>query len=232
MSSDSERNDIYQRTRDDLLKRHLSNSENRDRAILTLSSAGLALSVTAFRYIVDPEHIIAIPLLLVIWGLFVVAIVLTLISFHVSQRAINVQLKLAEDYYLNKNESALHRRNLPSMVNDWLGVGSTAVFLFAIVCFVVFFSLNMSRKSMTDNKNEKQTTSKSAQIPPLQKLTGDRGASIPPLQPTPGNKVNAGADVPTMQAIPSDPSTNQNQPQHPADTSADTSATSSGNTDA
>jgi hypothetical protein len=44
--------ELYERYRDELLKRQLSNSENFDKAILTLSSAGLALYLTAIEHVV------------------------------------------------------------------------------------------------------------------------------------------------------------------------------------
>jgi hypothetical protein len=42
---DEERKKLHDSLRDELLKRQLSNSENLDRAILMLSSAGLGLSL-------------------------------------------------------------------------------------------------------------------------------------------------------------------------------------------
>ena len=184
------RHDLYQRTRDDLLGRNLSNSENLDRAILTLSSAALALSVTGIRYIVDLDNIVARPLLITVWMLFVVAIISTLLSFHASQLGIKVQLDIAERYYMNNDEDALNRTNKHSIYNERLSYLSTCVFIAAIICFVIFISLNMTNteEKMSDSnedKSQKVSLTEGAQVPKVQAVPKDmkhRGANIPKIQ--------------------------------------------------
>jgi len=52
MSDLSERQRVYERTRDDLLKRQLSNAENFDKAILSVSTAALGFSLAFLKDIV------------------------------------------------------------------------------------------------------------------------------------------------------------------------------------
>ena len=60
-----DRHELYQITRDDLLKRQLSNNEKLDTAVLTLSSAALALSVTFLNGSFSANHF---WLLIVAWA--------------------------------------------------------------------------------------------------------------------------------------------------------------------
>lgn len=61
---------IYSETRNDLLNRHLSNTEAFDKAVLSLSSAGLGVSLAFIKDIVPIHTIINIRLLYISWLCF------------------------------------------------------------------------------------------------------------------------------------------------------------------
>ena len=85
MSDMSERVRIYEKTRDDLLQRQRANSENFDKSILSLSSAGLGLTISFISNIVDLSSAVYLFLLYITWILFGVSIINTIVSFLVSQ---------------------------------------------------------------------------------------------------------------------------------------------------
>lgn len=146
MDDERERKDLYSRTREDLLKRNLSNSENLDKAILSLSSGLLGLSLGAIKSVVDLEVAKYLPLLFISWGMFALAIILTLVSFLVSQRAIARQLVLAEAYYLNGDDAAIEARNVWAGATEWLNGISALVFIVAVISTILFIAPNIGAK--------------------------------------------------------------------------------------
>lgn len=69
-----ERQRIHSETRQDLLKRQLSNAENFDKAILSLSTAGLGFSLAFIKDILPLSNAAHLILLHVSWFLFGAAI--------------------------------------------------------------------------------------------------------------------------------------------------------------
>ena len=81
----SEDRALYMKLRDDLLARELTNSVNFDKSVLSLSSVGLGFSVGFIRDVVDVGAAVNLWLLHASWILFGLAIVMTLVSFLISQ---------------------------------------------------------------------------------------------------------------------------------------------------
>lgn len=113
-----------------------------DRAVLTLSTAMLGLSMS---FIKDVVATLSWPVLLYLsWLLFCAAIVLTLISFLQSQKSMDLQHKDAEDYYLRCQNDAISRPNPYSerikRMNNW----SCWTFVLGIVSTVIFVIFNLS----------------------------------------------------------------------------------------
>ncbi|EGR1181158.1 hypothetical protein AABF50_004589 [Vibrio parahaemolyticus] len=77
--SDDIRQKMYDELRDELYKRELSNSESFDKAILSLSSAGLAISLTFIKSIVSIDSAIFVYWLYASWVCFGVAIISTVL---------------------------------------------------------------------------------------------------------------------------------------------------------
>jgi hypothetical protein len=143
-SDDAEaRKQLYAQQRDELVNKQNSNSERYDSAILTLSSAGLGLSISFIKDVVPFKNTWNPWLLIISWALFGLAIVCTMLSFQASQRAIQTNLKHAEQYYLNRKDEYLSRANCWISVTNWLNRGSGGFFVAAIVCTAVFVSVNL-----------------------------------------------------------------------------------------
>lgn len=189
---DSKRSEIYQKTREDILKRQLSNNENFDRAILTLSSAGLALSVTFLK---GSDHQVHFWILIASWICFVLAIVVTIISYQTSQRGLMKLLSQSERYHLHGDESVLKERNRFAEWTERCAVISAIAFVLAIVLLLIYFALNL-RTSTEQIKmaKENKIVDRGSSIPPLQRIT--EGASVPPL-----SHIHGGASVPSLQII-------------------------------
>lgn len=173
----------------ELFKRQLSNSDNFDKAILTYSSAGLALSLGFLKDFIPVTRADASWLLFVSWALFVVSVVVTLFSFISSQLGISKQLALNERYYLRMDDTALSESNFFARCTDWLGYIAGTAFVVAIACSTFFVSINLERAAtMVEQK----------QVPLRE------GAPIPTIQQVP-QTVQRGAPVPGIQQVPQQP---------------------------
>ncbi len=191
-----ERQRLYDRTRDDLLKRQLSNSENADRAILTVSAAALGFSLAFIKDVVKLSEAEWLSLLYVSWLSFALATVCTLLSFFSSQRAIVKQLTLAERYYLLQDEQALNVRPKAAVITEWLNGGGAFLFVLGLVATCLFVSVNLVKDSKMANR---VSVLDGASIPSLQRMSSDlviKGATIPAMQPA---QPQGGATIPTMQ---------------------------------
>jgi len=133
----------YRRTRDDLLARQMKNSESYDRAILSLSSGALALSLSFIKDIVPIGHGHAYALLVVSWVLFGASILLILGSYPTSQWGVNLQLEFAEKYYLDNDESYRNRDNCWGHATLILGLLAGASFVAAFICTIIFVTINL-----------------------------------------------------------------------------------------
>lgn len=198
--------------REELLKRQLSNSENYDKAILTLSSSGLAISISFINFIKDISRADFIFLMSLSWAFFTLAIILSLIAYYVGNKAIDKQLDIAEDYYLNGNNEAITQKNRFTTYNEWLNVSCGVLFILGIFCVAIFVVINVHKGGafMSERK------------PTVLECINLDSASIPRMQ-----RVNAGeiaissASIPRMQAAPATSTTSSTS------TSTSTSTTSS-----
>lgn len=179
------RRQLYDRTRDDLFRRQLSNAENSDRAVLTLSAAFLALSITFISDVVHVETAAGIHILVASWVLFIAAIVLTVLSFAVSQEAINLQLKRAKEYYLDRIVDAGTMANGWASATIWLNRGSGVCFVLATVLTVSFVigNLEEGKAMVVDGKNDAERFG--APVNRLDSvMTGEeKAAPVPALAP-------------------------------------------------
>ena len=186
--------EIHDKFRDDLLKRQLSNTENYDKTILTLSSSGLAISLTFLNFIIPRGSANFIWIIQASWVCFLLSIVFSLIAYHVSNKAIDSYLVIAEDYYTHGDGTAFNRRVLPSIINTWINHIVGILFCVAITGVVAFVIVNLSSKEI-DMTSKKVETSHSVMV-------GD-SAQIPRMQYAPGNELSINsAQMPRMQAAP------------------------------
>jgi len=140
--SDPELVDLFKTSRDDLLKRTLSNSESYDKAILSLSSALLGVSLAFLKDILQLQNTSQPWLLILSWWLFASAIISTLISFRTSQAAITRQFAILLDLYYHRRDGADKKKNRLAKATLVFNILSGIFFVSGIICSIVFVSLN------------------------------------------------------------------------------------------
>ena len=134
--------ELYVKEEEELSKRDLSNVENLDKAILSLSSAGLGLSLVFIRNVVELAAATHVWLLHLSWLMFVLAITSTLLSYLFGQRALDRQRELIEKYYLEGDEDAGQQTSLASRMTRFLSYVSVFTYIAAVVCTAIFIGLN------------------------------------------------------------------------------------------
>lgn len=112
-----------------------SSSDNYDKSILTLSSGALALSLGFMKDVVQLKSAAHLWLLFGGWVGFVVAIVLTVLSFRFSIFAQMDQLEKARQFYLENNQDAAKQDAKYSAALNICAWGGG-------ICFVAGFILN------------------------------------------------------------------------------------------
>ncbi len=132
--------ELYSKYREDLLKRQLSNNENYDRAILTLSTAALGMTVTFIRDLKQPDWIAA---LMIAWICMVIAIIAIVASYQLSQRAIKDHLEFAFDYYKRDDVSAADKVSPFSVWHERMVACAGVAFILGIISILFFFGLNL-----------------------------------------------------------------------------------------
>lgn len=185
--------ELHDKFRDELLKRQLSNNENYDKAIITLSSAGLALSLTAINSVIPFSGAQSIWLIKLTWISFLITVAGALSAYVIGNKAIDKQLKIAEDYYINGLVKAQSEKNKYSTVNTWLNIFVGVAFTVAIASMISFVFVNLSGDNIMTGKKTEQTfvALDSASVPKMQAAPGSLGAikksaGIPRMQTAPG----------------------------------------------
>ena len=182
--------EIFDSFRDELYKRQLSNSEAYDKAILSLSSAGLALSLTFIKFIVPLQNADYLILLKTSWVLFLISVITTIFSFLIGNKGISTQLKYAEEYYIDGKASAFNKFNVYSYLNSKLNYASGGLFLIALTCVVGFVTLNINNGESKMKKGNKTFVTDSATIPSMQRVDTSgivkKSADIPSMGKAPG----------------------------------------------
>lgn len=138
-----DRKKLFAELKGELFKRQLSNSENFDKAVLAYSSAGLALSLGFLKNFVPLDKASYKCLLFSSWALFVLAVIVTIISFLISQKGISKQLKLSERYYLERDETSLTEGNAWATATEVMPFIAGLSFVAALVCTTLFVYFNV-----------------------------------------------------------------------------------------
>ncbi|TAG47156.1 MAG: hypothetical protein EAZ30_10185 [Betaproteobacteria bacterium] len=178
MEVSDENKKLLEKYREDILKRSLSNTENYDRSILTLSASFLGFSLAFIRDLAAGIDVSASFLLPSSWLFFFIAIVVTLVSFQVSERALIVALENAESVYLRNDPSGYEKTNRLEKWNRYCSYGSGATFSFASLLTVIFVTLNLSNMKPT-------IVQKGASIPKPQSGAAVPGMQLPAPVPAP-----------------------------------------------
>ena len=192
MNAEDENKRLFEAHRDEINKRQLSNSESFDKAMLSLSSAGLALSLTFIKFIVPLDKTEYTFFLYMTWWLFGITIICTIISLQISQIALQRRLKYAEEYYLENKEESLNKQDSWTKSVNWLNRIPAVTFILAIISVIIFTTQNFKKEDNNMSKDAEHKNfeydSRGATIPTMQKVptkdTIKNGANIPKMQPT------------------------------------------------
>lgn len=191
---------LYGETRADLLKRQLSNSENADRAILTVSTAALGFSLAFLKDVVPIQTADYSWLLYLSWLFFPVAIIVTLLSFFTSQKAIEEQLELAHKYYIEHDDEAAKLQPKYASQTELLNRSGAVLLVAGLLVTCIYVFINLGR----GNVMTKKMINEGATVPIMQNITQSsgvlqKGATIPTMQSVPAQD---GALVPSLQKVP------------------------------
>ena len=135
--------EYYERVREELLKRSLSNSENFDRAVLSLAAAIISFTALFIKDIKSSTGAASrCALQAGIW-LLAFAIIATIASVFASQLALTQQIDRAERVYL---EGAQLDRELPlsAKITTYLNVVSGVFFALGLISFAIFVTMALS----------------------------------------------------------------------------------------
>ena len=135
--------EMYLKEEEDISKRELSNVENLDKAILSLSSAGLGLSLVFIKNVVELSKANHVWVLYGSWLMFVIAITSTLLSYLFGQHALNKQREFNEKYYLEGDENAGEKVSRASQITRILSYVSVFTYIAAVSCTALFIGLNL-----------------------------------------------------------------------------------------
>lgn len=190
---------IYDNYRNELTLARQSSFEHFDRAILSLSSAGLGLSLAFLKDIVPLDEIAVLWLLFISWTLFSLSIMATLVSFVLARISIDKQLEYAEEYYVNRDESFFNKKNPYKLATTITNYISGICFLLAILMTVSFVSININiqvkeKRLMSKEQSPQEVPIQEGVVPAnMQKVTPEpdliRGivpSKMPQAQPSQG----------------------------------------------
>jgi hypothetical protein len=148
------RREMFQTRRNELLTQQFSNSEAYDKAVLTLSSAFLGVSVAFIKDVPHQGALTHLPLIFCSWSLLTLAIMGTVASFRVGNVATTIQIERDRRYYLEYEEKTYGRSPLARTV-DVLNWTSGGLFLFGVILTVFFVSVNLSESNAMSKNSDK-----------------------------------------------------------------------------
>ena len=139
-----------------------SGSENFDKYLITFSTGALALSLTFIKDIVPLRNATCIPLLILSWVTFTLCILVTLVSFRISIRALERMSPVLDDFYLNGNVDAFnkHLEDPWTKAVDKCAWAGIILFVLGLIFTMIFVSANvLEAKKMGNEENPKKEAS-------------------------------------------------------------------------
>lgn len=134
---------VYFEYRNHLIETRRQSYEQFDKAIFFLSGGGLAVSLTILEAIV-PLRMAQFKIFLIFtWILFTTPLLLTLLSFIVSRRALDKQLQYADDFFVKGQKNAFDKKNVEAQVTECLNFISGTSFCIGVISLLLFVSLNI-----------------------------------------------------------------------------------------
>lgn len=132
---------IYLDERKILVQAKKESSHFLDKAILTLSSGFLGLSITFINNIVPSPSEGSIIYLVISWATFLLSIIFTLTSFITSQKACDIQINIIENQLANPENA--HLNNKYTIATDVINYISISFFIIGIIFLIIFTSVNL-----------------------------------------------------------------------------------------
>jgi hypothetical protein len=146
-----DRKRLYDTTKAELVAGQRANAEQFDRAVLTLSTAFLAISMSFLKDIVPAQQMIWPWLLYASWVIFAFTIVLTLLGMLYGQRILKALMTSAFEYYIEKNEEAYSAsEQLPRRI-DFINIAVGVLFSMAVALTVGFVVTNMIERERSND---------------------------------------------------------------------------------
>jgi hypothetical protein len=147
---------LFDKTRDDLLQTQRSNSDAYDKALLTLSSTFLGISLAFIKDIIHLQDAVYRWSLFASWFCFALTIVLVIISYMYGQRLIKRLLDAAKRYYLHGEMEAYAKSKIASKSIERINELSGVTFILAVFLSVGFVWCNTLRgNDMSQNDKPK-----------------------------------------------------------------------------
>lgn len=150
-----ELHDEYRRKIWDDLK---TSSENFDKYMLTFSSGAFGLSLGFIENVVKPETAVSLGWLVASWISFLLCILITLISFRVSIKALERMGPCVDEFYLKRNADAFnaHLNSYWTKAVDWCAYAAIVFFVSALACTMVFVQRNFHKEHIVSKQNAVQ----------------------------------------------------------------------------
>ena len=112
-------------------------------AILTLSSAALALSVAMLRVFGSDQKLDEPWILMIAWIAYGIAVIGTLSAYVCSILALDKQSDFAKEYYLNENDEFYRKDNPWTIPRVRFLYGSVLSFVVGVIATICFAALNI-----------------------------------------------------------------------------------------
>ena len=184
MKNDADKKADADRALDYLGERQKLNSESFDKFLISLSSAGIALVITYGKDGEIQQNTVWLYYFSIIFFVFTVGIVL--LSFLISNNAIEKNIKYWADVRNRNNDSGrVDAYNNEKKSNDLIKICSIIsyiTFMIAIMCVSILACINQKEpKPMTDKKPAPPTSTRAQFLPP-QAAIPQGEAAIPSVQ--------------------------------------------------
>jgi hypothetical protein len=156
-----------------------SGTENFDKYMLTFSSGALALSLAFIKDVVPIGKAIWIPSLISSWIAFVLCILVTLISFRISIRALEKMGPCVDAFYLEGKTEAFnkHLESFWTKAVDWCAYFAISFFILGLTFTMMFVGANIREAKRVSKDEIIQKT-----------VTGELGKGLKPAAMTPLNE--------------------------------------------
>ncbi len=122
-----------------------SGTENFDKYMLTFSSGALGLSLAFIKDVVPIGKAVWIPSLISSWVAFVLCILVTLISFRISIRALEKMSPCLDAFYLEGKAEAFnkHLEDFWTKAVDWCAYLAIGFFILGLTFTMLFVGANI-----------------------------------------------------------------------------------------